>query len=71
MIEALSFLSSENCFAGHGLSTTAPHSQAAEKVIHHLYKNERKSPTQVRRRLSRTQAFLGMVIPGGGCRCRG
>jgi len=31
-----------------------------------LYKQERKRLTPVRRRLSRTQALLGMVIPGGG-----
>jgi len=30
----------------------------------HLYKQERKRPTPVWRRLSRTQAFLGRVIPG-------
>jgi len=29
-----------------------------------LYQQERKRPTPVRRRLSRTQAFLGRVIPG-------
>jgi len=29
-----------------------------------LYKQERKRPTPVRRRLSRTQALLGRVIPG-------
>jgi len=34
----------------------------------HLYKQERKRPAQVRRRLSRTQALLGRVIPGGGFR---
>jgi len=50
-----------------GLSTvcsSAPHSQAAEEAIPHLYKQERKRPTPVRRRLSRTQALLGRVIPG-------
>ena len=36
----------------------------------HLYKQERKSPTPVRRQFSRTQALHGKVIPGG-CRCRG
>ena len=30
----------------------------------HLYKQERKHPTPLRRRLSRTQALLGRVIPG-------
>jgi len=30
----------------------------------HLYKQERKRPTPVRRQLSRTQALLGRVIPG-------
>ena len=31
----------------------------------HMYRQERKRPTPVRRRLSWTQAFLGRVIPGG------
>ena len=31
----------------------------------HFYKQERKRPTAVRRWLSRTQALLGRVIPGG------
>ena len=51
--------------------SSAPDSQAAEEAIPYLYKQERKRPTTVRRRLSRTQAHLGRVIPGGGCRCRG
>ena len=42
---------------------SAPHSQAAEEAIPHLYRRERKRPTPVRRRLRRTQALLGMVIP--------
>ena len=42
----------------------APHSQAAEEAISHLCRQERKRPTPVRRRLSRTQALLGRVIPG-------
>jgi len=42
----------------------APHSQAAELAIPHLYKQERKRPTPVRRRLSRTQAVLGRFAPG-------
>ena len=41
------------------------HSQVAKEAVPHLYKQERKCPTPVRRRLSRTQAFLGRVIPGG------
>ena len=44
---------------------SAPHSQAAEEDIPHLYKQERKRPTPVRRRLSRTQALLGRVTSGG------
>ena len=44
--------------------SSAPHSQAAEEAIPHLYKQERKRPTPVRQRLSRTQALLGRVIPG-------
>ena len=39
-------------------------------TIPHLFKKERKRPTPVRRRLSRNQALLGRVIPGGGRRCR-
>ena len=44
--------------------SSAPHPQAAEEAIPHLYKQERKRPTPVRKRLSRTQALLGRVIPG-------
>ena len=44
--------------------SSAPHSQAAEEAIPHLYKQERKHPTLVWRRLSRTQALLGRVIRG-------
>jgi len=40
--------------------SSAPHYQAAEEAIH-----ERKRPTSVRSRLSRTHAVLGKVIPGG------
>jgi len=43
---------------------SAPHSQAAEEAILHLYKQERKRPKLVRRRLSGTKALLGRVIPG-------
>jgi len=42
---------------------SAPHSQAAEEAIPHLYRQERKRPTPVRRRLSWTQA-VGRLIPG-------
>ena len=48
--------------------SSAPHSQAAEEAIPHLYKQERKRPTPVRRRLSRTQAVSGAArnfVPGG------
>jgi len=44
--------------------SSAPHSQATEEAIPYLYKQERKRPTPVQRRLSRTQALLGRVIPG-------
>jgi len=44
--------------------SSAPHSQAAEEAIPHFNKHERKRTTAVRRRLSRTQALLGRVIPG-------
>jgi len=44
----------------------------AEEAIPLLYKQERKRPTPVRRRLSRTQALLlGGSFRVGGCRCRG
>jgi len=46
--------------------SSAPYSQAAEEAIPHLYKQEWKCPIPVRRRLNRTQALLGSVIPGGG-----
>jgi len=46
----------------HGCSC-APNSQVAEEDISHFYKQERKCPTPMRRRLSRTQAPLGRVIP--------
>jgi len=39
--------------------------RTAEEAMPHLYKQERKLPTPVRRRLSRTQALLGRAIPGG------
>jgi len=35
-----------------------------EEAIPHLYRQERKRPTLVRRRLSWNQALLGRVIPG-------
>jgi len=44
--------------------SSAPHSQVAEGAIPHLYKQEGKRPTPMRRRLSRTQALFGRVIPG-------
>jgi len=43
--------------------SSVPHSQAAEEAILHLYK-ERKRPTPMRRRLSRTQAPLGRINSG-------
>ena len=47
----------------------APHSQVAEEAIPYLYMQEQKHPISVRRRLSRTHAILGRVIPGA-FRCR-
>ena len=44
---------------------SAPHSQVAEEAIPHLYKQERKRPTPVRRRLRRTQALLGRGTGAG------
>jgi len=46
--------------------SSAPHSQAAEEAVTHLYKQERKRPTPVRTRLSRTQALLGRSFRGVG-----
>jgi len=51
--------------------SSAPHSQSAEEAIPHLYKQERERPTPVWRRLSRTQALLGRVIPAVVCQFRG
>ena len=45
--------------------STAPHSQDAVEAMPHLCINDRKRPTPVRRRFSRTQAGLGSPIPGG------
>ena len=45
--------------------SSAPHSQAADEAIPHLYRQERKRPTTVRRRLSWTQVVLGRVTLGG------
>ena len=44
--------------------SSAPHSRAAKEAIPHLYKQERKRPPPVPRRLSRTQVLLRKVIPG-------
>ena len=49
--------------------------QAVEGVIPYLFKQERKSPTPVRRRLSRIQvvlgrATLGVFVPMSGMRVR-
>ena len=43
--------------------SSVSHSQAAEEAIPHLYKQEQKRSTPVRRRFSRTQAVLGRIIP--------
>ena len=45
--------------------SSAPHSQPAGEAIPHLCKPEWKHSTLVRRRLSRTHAVLGRVIPRG------
>ena len=42
--------------------SSAIHSQASMEAIPHLYKQERKRPKPVRKRLSRTQAVFGRVI---------
>ena len=46
------------------VSSSAPHSQIEEAAISCFCKQERKCPTPGQRRLSRTQAVLGRVIPG-------
>ena len=67
--------SCEGRWIGHWKTTwstvcsSAPRSHAAEGAIPHLCKQQRKSSTPVRRRLSRTTAVLGRVIPGGWGRC--
>jgi len=50
--------------------SSAPHSQAAEVAIPHLYKQERKRLTLVRRRLSQTKAILGRAAQEGGAGVR-
>jgi len=45
--------------------SSAPHSQAADEAITHLYKQERKRQTQVQKRLSRIHAVLERIIPAG------
>ena len=50
---------------------SAPHSQATEETIPRLYKQERKRPTLVRRRLRRTQAHLRGSFRECGWWCRG
>ena len=42
------------------------HTQAAKEAVPHLYKQERKRPTLVWRRLSQTQALLGRAFRGVG-----
>ena len=49
--------------------SSAPRSQASEKAFPLLYQQERKCPTPVPSRLSRTQALLGRVALGHRCRC--
>jgi len=45
--------------------SSAPHSQAIEGDVPHWYKQERKLPTPLQRRLSRTHAVLGRTFTGG------
>ena len=45
------------------LCSCAPHSQYAMEAMPHLCIDDRKKPTPVRRRLSRTQVGLGSPIP--------
>ena len=50
------------CFA---VCSSAPHSQDAVEAMPRLCVDDRKRPTPVRRRFSRTQASLGNPISGG------
>ena len=45
--------------------SSAPHSLDAVEAMPHLCIDDRKRPIPVRRRFSRTQASLGIPIPGG------
>jgi len=47
------------------VSSSVPHSQAAEEAIPDLFKQEQKHLTSVWRPLSWTHAIVGRVIPGG------
>ena len=44
--------------------SSAPHLQDAVEAVSNLCLNDRKRPTSVRRRFSRSQAGLGSPIPG-------
>ena len=45
--------------------SSAPSSQEAVEAMPHLCIDDRKRPTPVRRRFSRTQAGFGSPVPGG------
>ena len=50
---------------GSTVCSSVPYSQVVEGATFHLWKQERKRPTPVWRRLSRTHAVLEREIPGG------
>ena len=51
--------------------TSARHSQAAKEATPHLWKQQRKTPSPMGMRLSRSQALIWRVIRVCVCRCRG
>jgi len=61
----------ENMVDGLFFCVTLTELQAAEGPVPNLCKEERKCPTPVRWRLSRTDAVLGRAIQEGDCRYRG
>ena len=55
----------QNVIIWSAVNSSAPHSQDAVDAMPHLCIDDRKRPTLVPRRFSRTQAGLGSPIPGG------
>ena len=55
----------QNVMIWSAVCSSAPHSLDAVEAMPHLCIDDRKRPTPVRRRFSRTQSGLGSPIPGG------